>query len=449
MLAKLIPLRLGVRQRVVLILLTGLLTSLTLGGWFLLHEQSQRVGHEIDRHGMQMARIISRSLVNNVVGYDYHAIQIFLEQITSGSDISYAKVLSNKGNVMAERIHPQAHPGTLRIFENDILLGEAKVGHLSIGINTAEIVNMFEKQKTTLIKRELGIILFIVILEFIALSILIVKPLSAIAAALEQSVGEDGILHKPIEITDNDEFGDIARQFNKMREQLNNAHEALHGKIDLANEKLRDTNRRLIRKSQQLEQTNRELETQAITDPLTGLFNRRKFQILMNTRIAGHLLNHHSFSLLHTDIDHFKSINDKYGHNVGDEVLKETARRLTVAIRKTDILCRIGGEEFVIFCSGANVDDAHNIAEKIRKNIGENTYHIGEHSIDVTTSIGIATPNENSDPDCPECLNRQADIALYESKTRGRNRVTHFLDIDPAQLEDLSDLGIDDERYSA
>ncbi len=127
-------------------------------------------------------------------------------------------------------------------------------------------------------------------------------------------------------------------------------------------------------------------------------------------------------TLMILDIDHFKRINDTFGHDCGDEVLKGFADRLRGIVRGGDLLCRLGGEEFVIVMPGVNIQAAARIAERARQAIEQETFPLdAERQATVTASIGLA---ERRDDMSPHDLYRRADQALYRSKSEGRNRVT-------------------------
>ena len=121
------------------------------------------------------------------------------------------------------------------------------------------------------------------------------------------------------------------------------------------------------------------------------------------------------------DLDHFKAVNDKFGHGVGDTVLSEVARRLRAAARPVDSVARFGGEEFVVILPGCGADDARTVAERLRSRLADHPVVVGQSlQLDVTASIGIATA-EPGEP--PSVLLTRADVALYDAKRGGRDRV--------------------------
>jgi len=161
----------------------------------------------------------------------------------------------------------------------------------------------------------------------------------------------------------------------------------------------------------------------AIFDPLTSLYNRRYMEshsISLVERAAEH---GKSVSMLIIDIDHFKSINDTYGHSAGDEVLREFADRLRSCVRGIDLACRFGGEEFVVVMPDTDIGVASKVAERIRRRIAGEPFTVdrGARTIDVTISVGLASRHNQNDT--AAVILQRADQALYRAKGAGRNRV--------------------------
>ena len=167
----------------------------------------------------------------------------------------------------------------------------------------------------------------------------------------------------------------------------------------------------------------------AITDTLTGLFNRRYALPYLARLSEESRLSGCEFAIMVLDIDHFKSINDTFGHKVGDEVLRQVARRLQDNLRAVDLLARIGGEEFLIAIPNSDVVHARTAAERLCHLIGDTPFFIGSHQeeIRVTMSVGVSLSDGHSNTtmndDLSEIVNK-ADIALYQAKTGGRNKVS-------------------------
>jgi two-component system cell cycle response regulator len=161
----------------------------------------------------------------------------------------------------------------------------------------------------------------------------------------------------------------------------------------------------------------------AITDQLTGLHNRRYMARHLDSLISNAQKSNTPLAFLIMDIDHFKSVNDTHGHDIGDEVLREFANRISANIRGIDLACRYGGEEFVVVMPDTDVDFAYTIAERLRQGVETTPFEISRMpgSLKVTISIGIAA-SLGGDDNAEKLLHR-ADQALYRAKREGRNRV--------------------------
>ena len=161
----------------------------------------------------------------------------------------------------------------------------------------------------------------------------------------------------------------------------------------------------------------------AIVDALTGLHNRRYFETHYPGLVEQAARKGRPLSLLVLDIDFFKAVNDTYGHDAGDEVLKSFAARARKVVRASDLVCRLGGEEFVVVMPDTNGETAARIAERIRAAVERDRFTLtaGKPAIAVTVSIGLADRRHEN---APAELYKRADRALYQAKSTGRNRVT-------------------------
>jgi two-component system cell cycle response regulator len=162
----------------------------------------------------------------------------------------------------------------------------------------------------------------------------------------------------------------------------------------------------------------------AVTDQLTGLHNRRYMAGQLDALVRRAAVGGGTpVGLLVIDIDHFKKINDSFGHQVGDEVLREFAVRLASNVRAIDLPVRFGGEEFVVVMPDTELEDALRIAERIRLHVAGSPFRVlgGEELLTVTISIGVAATLGADDG--PDALLKRSDEAMYEAKTTGRNKV--------------------------
>ncbi len=176
----------------------------------------------------------------------------------------------------------------------------------------------------------------------------------------------------------------------------------------------------LQKKNHELEEVLAKVETLAITDPLTNLYNRRYFETIIEKEFNSSVRYKSPISCLMIDVDHFKDVNDGYGHRTGDSVLKELATILKNCLRKIDTVARWGGEEFVVLLSRTNKESALQAAERILIEISSHAFP--DIQKEITVSIGIASVPDPS-IDTAEKLIDSSDSALYEAKSKGRNRI--------------------------
>ena len=169
-----------------------------------------------------------------------------------------------------------------------------------------------------------------------------------------------------------------------------------------------------------LERRSQDLEHAAVTDPLTGLHNRRFFDEAVHHYLEAFDRIGRPLAFMLLDLDHFKSINDTYGHDVGDEVLKAVGNCLLEYTRHHDIVARLGGEEFAIVAPNMNKTECHGFADRLREAISKLTIKVGNVHLRVTVSVGIAISQRSEA--LPQFYKR-ADVNLYNAKQTGRNRV--------------------------
>jgi diguanylate cyclase (GGDEF)-like protein len=261
-----------------------------------------------------------------------------------------------------------------------------------------------------MVKRSLVIGLVICTITFL-LTILfsrsLTDPLRKLMAVMRDV--SKGKLDTEIHLKTNDEIGILAKVFNQMT-----------GELKLSRSNLEEANRDLEKK---VKERTFQLEELAIRDALTGLYNRRFFNERIKEELGRAKRGAHALSIVYFDIDHFKKYNDQNGHPAGDALLKDFSKLLLLNLRKTDVLARIGGEEFCAILPETKIEGAILTAEKLRAAVEFKDFPNGEKQPlgRVTCSLGVSTyPACASDE---ESLIKVADEALYQCKEGGRNRV--------------------------
>ncbi len=207
---------------------------------------------------------------------------------------------------------------------------------------------------------------------------------------------------------------------NELREKLALEKELLKASNDRLAEYTNGLEERVSSRTKDLEKAHRELELSANTDPLTRLLNRRGMADKLDSEKFRYERNKKPFSIVLCDIDHFKKINDNYGHDAGDYILKEVAKLLNSASRKPDTFCRWGGEEFLALLPETDLKGGAILAEKLRSTIEKHDFIFHTNKIPVTLSFGLCEYDETMTIDA--CI-KLSDRCLYLAKEAGRNQL--------------------------
>jgi len=251
------------------------------------------------------------------------------------------------------------------------------------------------------------ILLFTIL--YLLINKIIITRLSAIINHI-RTIKQSNDLTLKMEKTEKDEIGILSNELDILFDQLN--------MLNMANEEIQ---RHLNEKNEILNQLN-------ITDVLTNVYNKRHLIEVANIQFNCARRHNYPLSLLILDVDNFKKINDYFGHQVGDTVLKSIAFLLKETIRKEDYVARFGGEEFVVLAPLTDQNGIHQLAERLRIAVEQNKVEIEKDVfVSVTASFGVATYTNNNYHNIDSLL-RDADDALLKSKRNGRNQVTHFSD---------------------
>ena len=216
-------------------------------------------------------------------------------------------------------------------------------------------------------------------------------------------------------LNSNREVQQLSEALHTMTQELLRANESMQ-------EQVHQRTQELAKANIELAAVNAELQRQANTDPLTGLLNRRGFEMRATLAIGLAMRHDRPLSVLSIDIDFFKRINDVHGHSIGDDVLYQLAQTLEQRARKTDLIARFGGEEFVVLLPDTATADAIALAEALRQTV-ENLEISPVGSISV--SIGVSSLHTQEQQDNLQSLIQRSDQALYQAKAAGRNRVCH------------------------
>ncbi|QPB82538.1 diguanylate cyclase [Pseudoalteromonas rubra] len=273
-------------------------------------------------------------------------------------------------------------------------------------IDESEVNAMVHANRSVIYAAQLGIV-FLAVIVGVGLSTYISQPIENLKSHIEK-VTHDGELSDPPRVTHGwQEVRELTAHFSYMMHSLKSLNENLQDRID--------------ERTAELTKANALLEKTANQDPLTGLFNRRFFTLRFEQELDRSSRYGCLFALVLLDIDHFKQINDQWGHDIGDEVLKEVARFLLVSSRSSDMVARIGGEEFCILIPECEQDQVAIYLERLRCDLTELNFTAKDTRFTISASFGVAfyQPGVRSG----KVMLKQADDALYDAKRTGRNRV--------------------------
>lgn len=273
-----------------------------------------------------------------------------------------------------------------------------------------------------------------VILAFLFSRILAVRITRPIRLLVKRSAEiAEGHFVGQVNVDGKDELGDLARAFNTMSDRLNQSHKGtqkvlraledarsnLEKRVSERTARIAEVNDKLLDEIEERKRVEAALAKAATTDYLTRLHNRRSMMALLGQEMKRIDRSGRESSLIMIDLDKFKKINDRFGHEAGDAVLIHMGKLLRSLLRNQDIISRWGGEELLIMLPETTREGAVAVAEKLRSEIAGKKIMVSGHSIQVTVSLGVSRMSKGISID--ECI-RQADKALYQAKSEGRNK---------------------------
>lgn len=420
-----ISLRLALAMLLVSLAVSILMAALQLN--LLYRQQRSNARLQLDEIG----QVVVPSLVAGLWQTDPDRVNLLLDGMAQLPGVSYV-LLDSEGTRM-QRGHPLASPLISRRYRLYYGAGNhLPLGELTVVVGREYLVGQLHRSFIRITSTTLAglatacIIVLLLFRKWVARHL---KHLAAFADGLDLDqldtplVLDRALSRKP------DEIDRLASAFNRLRERLREGigkrdqqelelrayREQLESLVRLRTAKLEE--QAALLDSQRLE-----MQKLALTDSLTGLSNRREFMTRLTASLADQRLMRRPLAVLMLDIDHFKAINDSYGHATGDQALMALAETCQRQLRGDDIIGRLGGEEFGLLLVGANSDAALEIAERLRQSIEALRLPLAQdQTLSFTASLGMAHLGdvaENAD-----ALLARADKALYRAKHEGRNRV--------------------------
>tara|TARA_R110002153_G_scaffold18021_5_gene63233 strand:+ start:56168 stop:57448 length:1281 start_codon:yes stop_codon:yes gene_type:complete len=348
-----------------------------------------------------IAGLVKMSIIEGVDVFDTHAKTIISKRTYHPASVPLS-IFDTKSDLSWDLNDEEVFLGTLVLYSSsEIVLDRVFFGFSLIAI-------------TAIIK--LSVLFWLFIWAF---NRYLANPLKELMSQVDE-VQLSQKVSKRINLTniEDNELRQLQEHMNKMLSAIEMDRQRLLEDEQAKRKWLEDA---VTKRTKELQILNEKLKDLAAKDSLTGILNRGNF-----FETAQHLLmlsqrQKSSASFVLMDLDHFKMVNDTYGHFIGDKVLIHFTHTIQTFLRKSDLIGRLGGEEFAIFLSDTGVDDAFKLADKIRKTIGDSTLEIEGKTVTYTVSLGVVSsePNDHSINE----LFKRADLKLYGAKDKGRDRV--------------------------
>jgi len=373
---------------------------------------------DLDKRHQVVIELIQQITKNSLLSEEYDDLQQYIEQISLDPEIVTISILNLKNIIIAhndfQHVGLKSQPHKSTSYRYWLSKTIPKLGTVEIEFSLERIKRQLQKAKNM----GIGIaITGMLVISFsgLAFGFLLTHKLGNLTKVISRFKDSGEYVH--IDVSGQDEIATLSHAFNHMSNKINVYIEHIEADNNTLEQRVKERTEELEKAKLNLLEVNTQLTSLAVTDHLTQIFNRIKIEECLENEHDRWCRHKSVFSILLLDIDNFKFVNDNFGHDVGDDVLVMISKLLSDAIRKIDVVGRWGGEEFMIICSGTDMQGALYLAEKLRANIEKKDIPVVGN---ITCSIGVAEIKQDENI---KGLIKRSDIALYHAKEQGRNRV--------------------------
>jgi len=444
------------------VVLTVAVLAVTLTATSILNYSSQRdlLHQHLRAKGETLGNFVALIAPEAIHNFDLVLLDDYMREVTRIEDVIYGVVVDRQGRNVTSYLdfsNKYIARGAREVGNHDVLkivtavnafdgvvplrfpimVANEPIGTVMFGVNTerTELNARYEMIKWTL--GNLIVIGFLSLCIYLVFRYHTLLPMQELIAGAERVA--TGELDKRVNVKSYDELGTLAQSFNHMMQSLDSSTR----EKDAVLAQLKDMNRtleeRVSERTVELATANKELEHLALHDTLSGLPNRALLMDRLEQAIINAMRTDSQFAIMVLDLDRFKEINDTLGHNVGDLLLKEVAKRLVSVLRDTDTVARLGGDEFAVVLSGAGTMEATRIATKLLQFL-ERPMLLENHSFAIGGSIGIAVYPEHGDS--ASLLLQRGDVAMYIAKRNNSGYMVYKAEEDrhsPSRLAFMSE----------
>lgn len=417
-------LRRHLQLKLVAVVVLGVVVAFGVIGWIRIADEKARTLDELRRSGHERVVLLAAASANLLVGYDYSNMEALAGRVLGQSDVQQVLIRNAAGKPMVRREKTPSASAEL-VFEAPIVFGPQSIGTASLTLSTAKLGAEAGAAYAKVAAEQLASALMLGLLIYVAASRTIVGPIRRISQRMTAAIEANFTgAAQPLQVRGDDEIATLGRIFNELHRRVAAAHRMLQQKVEVAHSDLMVTNAELHKRTGELERALALVQALAVTDALTGLHNRRYFDERLAADFSRSRELGEPLTLVLIDVDHFKHINDNWGHAAGDALLQALAAILAERCRETDLAARLGGDEFALLLYRTDVRAAAHFARHLLDRVAAAPVQFQERPIALGVSIGLAGTSDRIDD--VEQLYAAADRALYEAKRSGRNRyATH------------------------